>query len=140
MNDLLRRRRWMMGSKAPSEEWTYILRADSTGAIPKTKIPVYSGQKIHMEWEPDNLTTTGCIFSFYKQVGDMDSIVDGWTYGGYPICWANGEIGQRLYYVGIADLTMPKDLTMYIACWNESEYTGTNQRRTVTPYIKIRIT
>lgn len=131
-------RRRLLIPKSETSEFIQIL-ADETGKIPKTKIPLLSGQQIHMEWDPSNLTNSGCIFSFFNQVSNMNDVIDGWTTGGYPICWYNGIIGREIYYVGTADLTMPRDLNMYIACWTESEYIGTTERATYTPYINITI-
>ena len=141
MSDLLlRRRRAMMGSKVPSEEWTYILRADSTGRVPKAKIPVLSGQHIYMEWDYNEtgeaITTNQYVFSLKSQVTAQEYIAMGlYSYPLIGIPW-----NKSIFKTGKFDAVMPKDVTVYIGCWTESEYTGTTNRGLYGQYIKIRIT
>ena len=132
--NLLERRRAMMSRKA-AEDWTYILRADSSGKVPKARIPLQAGQTLHMEWDYQNEEGQQCVFGAMNQNVSAREL----KLGTYPIIqtpvW-NITIFQR----GMWDLVVPKDFVMYVGCWNETEYTGTVDRRLRGKYIKIRIT
>lgn len=138
--NLLERRRAMMSRKAPAEEWTYILKADATGRVEKAKIPVTTGQHVHMEWDTSRLSenaNSNCIISFYRQVDSFTELnMTPYRASSYPILWNNQEI-MAVFRGGYVDLDIPKNLNMFVGYWRDSD---TTNRRLVGKYIKIRIT
>lgn len=145
---LVARRRGLMMQMWPIERWTYILFADSSGRIPKTKIPVYAGQHVHAEWDTTSVSRNigdDTIFSFYTQQSQPFTTGSPWYMtpmrgaNGYPILWK--QQGSQIAFIsGVVDFEIPADLTMYVSCWSESEYEGATERGLYGSYLKIRIT
>lgn len=117
--------------------WNYFFKAEEYGRIPKARIPLKSGQRVYIEWDTSRLASKNqTVFSFYNQVSSMNDVCKGWSKGGYPICWEFGDIGNDIFRVGHAMLIMPKDLTMFIGYWQDSD---TSDRRIYADYLKIKI-
>ena len=141
---LLERRRAMMQRKA-AEDWTYILRADSTGCVEKAKSPVYSGQHVRMEWDVSRMSENSnsrCILSVYGQSStftSMNMTPHAWS-STDQILWKQQNI-ESVFRGGHVDFDITRNVNLYIGCWNESQYTDpTTDRGLIGAYIKIRIT
>lgn len=141
---LLERRRAMMQRKA-AEDWTYILRADSTGKVEKAKILVYPGQHVHMEWDVSRISenpNSSCIVSIYYQSTNFtdQNMTPYASSSTDQIMWNQQEIAN-VFRGGHVDFDITRNLTLYIGCWNEGQYTSqTAHRGLIGAYIKIRIT
>ena len=141
---LLERRRQMMSRKV-KEDWTYILRADSTGKVEKAKILVYPGQHVHMEWDVSRMSENSnarCILSVYGQsltFTSMNMTPHAWS-STDQILWNQQNIAS-VFRGGHVDFDITKNVNLYIGCWDESQYTDpTTDRGLIGAYIKIRIT